>query len=446
MKEYGPDQKNETLPEPGIMLKFLLLITIIMEAVLVSCTGKDGFTTGDNFIEGKTKVAVLDTFRIDMSTVLLDSIATSGTGIALAGSYHDDYFGSVTSVGYFEPGYKSLAFDGTEVYDSASIALVYSGYSYGDTSSLMSVSIHQLDEAITLYDNTYLYNTSEFDFSDEILGSKIFYPEPHSTDTLYINSTSFGKILFDMYQLGDDDISSSELFLKFFKGFVLKCDFGNSIIGFKTETDRTFLKLYYHVDGETVSESSVTIPFGAVTKQFNSVRVDFTDSELADIKPGNIDISADKTGDKAFLLGLVGLLPKITFPTLQNITLENRWKILEAELVLEPVRQTYSLIPLPDQLYLYSSDKYNRAGTALTDNAGETIIPILVTDEIFNENTSYTFDITYYINSQLSDGYFDSEDGLLIGLTDTDMKKTFGRLLIENKNPAAKLRLYYLTY
>lgn len=446
MNLAGPCHKKRSLYKQYILPDILMLLIVIALALLVSCTGKDDFTIGENFIENQTRLAVLDTFEVDLSTVLMDSISTSGTGVALVGSYHDDYFGTLTSVGYMEPGYKSLNFDGTEIFDSAVFALVYSGYSYGDTSALMSLSIHQLEENLTLYDNTNLYSASHFDYSDTPLGSKVFYPEPNTSDTLFIQVNSFGEHIYEMFKEDSADVSSSELFLKYIRGFVLKSDYGNAVVGFKVDASQTFLKIYYHLNTEFLTESSVTIPFGSVTRQFNSIQADFTGSELEVIRSGNPETSSEDTGDKAFLQGMVGLLPKVRFPSLQNITLENRWRILNAELVLVPVIQSYTLFKLPDQLCLYNTDKYNKVGAVLKNDSEDVIYSSLVTDELFNENTSYTFDITSYINSKLADYYFNSEDGLFIGLPQGKQNSTLDRLLIEGKNPALKLRLYYLTY
>ncbi|MBK7712143.1 MAG: DUF4270 family protein [Bacteroidales bacterium] len=307
------DDRKWSPYKSAILPDMRLLIQVMVLGLLVSCTGKDELTTGDNFIDDKTRLAVVDTFKVSLSTVLMDSISTSGTGIALVGSYHDECFGSVTSVGYMEPGYKALNFDGTEIFDSASVALVYSGYSYGDTTALMSLGVYQLLENMTLNDNVNMYSAARFDYSETPLGSKVFYPEPNSTDTLFIPVNSFGKQIFEMFVEENVDVSSSDLFLKYVRGYVIKSDSGNSVVGFKADAAQTFLKIYFHVNGETVTESSVSIPFGPTTRQFNSVQSDFTGSELAGIKTGCLETVAEDIGEKAFLQGMVGLLPKIRF-------------------------------------------------------------------------------------------------------------------------------------
>ncbi len=76
--------------------------------------------------------------------------------------------------------------------------------------------------------------------SNNIVGSLIFYPEPHSADTLFIPANSFGANLFKLFMDQDADVTSSDLFLKFLKGFVLKSEFGNSVIGFKSDDRSDF--------------------------------------------------------------------------------------------------------------------------------------------------------------------------------------------------------------
>ncbi len=71
---------------------------------------------------------------------------------------------------------------------------------------------------------------------------------------------------------------------------------------------------------------------------------------------------------------------------------------------------------------------------------------ILVFDELYDETTSYTFDITNFINDELADARFDYEHGLLIALSQDELRSSLDRLVIEGKNPPVKLRIYYLTY
>jgi hypothetical protein len=190
----------------------------------------------------------------------------------------------------------------------------------------------------------------------------------------------------------------------------------------------------------------IAIKFGNSNVQFNNIQYDLTNTLLKNLKATNNIISSSQTGNKAFLQGLIGLMPKIQFPTLKDLLMENHWKILRAELILEPVKTSYDIIKLPKELYLYDTDKHNKINNSLNDASGAQIVASLYLDELFKEDTRYTFDITSFITSEFSDSYFDYEHGILVGLKGSEIVSTFGRMIIEGKRPAAKLRLYYLTY
>jgi hypothetical protein len=415
-----------------------------------SCTKASEFNTGTEFVDSQTGLKILDTFKLDLSTVLLDSLWTSGTEMAFVGSYNDEDLGEITSSSFFELGFPTISdLDETAIFDSAAFIFSYTGDSYGDTTALMSVSIHQIKERLSLDESGYLYNTSVVPYELGILATKTFIPEPNSPDTtLSIQANDFGNKIFDLVQEGDEIVSTSELFLGYLKGFVLTSESGKNkaIIGLTADDPHISFKIYYHVDGTVSQPGEITIPYGGSDVQFNQIQSDFNNPVIKKIKESNNVLRASDTGDKAYLHGLIGLLPEIQFPYLQDLLLENRWKILKAELIFEPVKRTYDNSSLPDMLYLYDTDKSHEIKTQLFGPGGSALTSALSVDELFNEDTHYTFDITSFINAEISDSYVDYDHGLLVGLKGTDLISTFGRMKIEGKNPTVKLRLYYLTY
>ena len=215
-----------------------------------SCTQPDKFIIGNDIVESQTNLKILDTFKVELSTVLLDSIATSGSGKLLVGGYKNDEYGSVGSKGFFELGYPVFpTLTNLAVYDSAAFILNYSKYSYGDTTALMSIGIHQLTQKITVDESGYLYNWSTFPYLPEVLGSKSFYPRPNSSDSIVsISANEFGSTIYDLIKNKDDAISTSETFLNYLKGFVLTSESSNNnaILGFNADSNRLSLKIYYH--------------------------------------------------------------------------------------------------------------------------------------------------------------------------------------------------------
>jgi hypothetical protein len=142
---------------------------------------------------------------------------------------------------------------------------------------------------------------------------------------------------------------------------------------------------------------------------------------------------------------LIGLYPKLRFSSLQDILASDRWKILKAELIVEPVQFSYDLFSLPDSLYIYKTDKENTRTTLYGDDK-KALMASFEFDNYLPENNRYTFNITSYINQELYDAYVDSQNGLMIGLNEDKLESSFERLLVEGKHPPVKLRIYYLSY
>jgi hypothetical protein len=307
-----------------------------------------------------------------------------------------------------------------------------------------------LTENIVPFENGYLYNNSSFDYVPEAFGTVRFYPEPSSkSDTsVSIPANALGEELFTLIREKDEKVSSAEWFNDYIKGFILTPGSAENkaVIGFDAAQGQISLRIYYHFIKEEPEKHEIQIKMGEARHQFNHVSYDLTSTPLQSIKMEGNEISSAETDFKGYMQGMIGLLPKIQFPSLQNILLENRWKILKAELVVEPVKFSYDIFKLPEKLYIYDTDRENRINSVLIDDESNSLVAQFELDDIFGEETRYTYDITNFINDELSDAYFDYEHGLLLGLEQEEFRSSLDRLLIEGKDPPVKLLLYYLTY
>jgi hypothetical protein len=185
---------------------------------------------------------------------------------------------------------------------------------------------------------------------------------------------------------------------------------------------------------------------GVSNHQFNNIENDLSGTPIYNIKQEGNKISSKETGNRIYMQGLTGFIAKIQFPTLGNILMDKRWQILKAELIIKPAKGSYDIFSLPVSLHIYDTDRENRLKSVLTDSKGDQLVANFVFDELYDETTSYTFDITNFLNNELADSYFDYEHGLLIALSQDQLRTSFDRLVIEGKNPPVKLRIYYLTY
>ena len=136
---------NEIIKSVVSSQKLSLLIIFITSFFLNTCKENPGeFTLGEEFIESQTYITLIDTFSANLSTVILDTVITSGTESMLIGNYRDNVFGKITSHSYFQIGIPdSLELydvQNDDIYDSLNLIIRYNNYFFGDTTRLQRIS------------------------------------------------------------------------------------------------------------------------------------------------------------------------------------------------------------------------------------------------------------------------------------------------------------------
>jgi hypothetical protein len=412
-----------------------------------SCS-KDDFNIGSEFVESKSSISIIDTFNVELSTVLFDSIETSGDTTILIGNHSDTMLGKISCNSAFEvtiPSEKD--FEINDVFDSLCLILLPNDYYFGDTLQRHSFSVHRLLSDLETYSDGYLYNTTQVSFQTEALGNYEWFPRPNHTDSIFILlDDSFGQELFDIY-MGDDEFTTAIEFLEYFKGFYIQSDTlnTNSVIGFNASS--AVMRMYYHRYGEQKEDLAVDFQLNNTDEQFNQIATDFSKSNfLSGINSENNVLKATQTRNLAFMQLGSGLTQKILFPSLNEFLLFEATALLKAELVIYPEKTSYQDFLLPEELVLYKTDKYNNFLEVVYDEDGNTVYSSLTKDELYYENTSYTFDITQYINDQIDNKYFDPNNGLLVFSGTGNLSSTLERLIISSNASSPKLKLYCVNY
>jgi hypothetical protein len=427
------------------------LLSLFAFILFSACTDEQNeFSLGENFIESQTSIKLIDTFAVQLSSVLLDSLPSSMIDTQLIGNYYDTIFGRVTCSSYFEVGLPL----GTDVqdgdnFDSLTLIMWYTGYSYGDTLSPLNLLVYRLTESISLRESGYLYNTSSFSHENNPLASYSFYPEPNSKDSIEFRlSDEFGFQLFEMMRTDNDAISTDDLFLQYFKGLVIKTDTNlcASVIGFDVVEDHLRLKMYTHRVAETEKEIQYEFKVINTEKQFNQVEHNFSNTAISILNAQEEAIPSQYMNNKSFTQGGTGIMTKIEFPTLNDFLLFERSFILRVDLVIRPAKTSYNLFELPENIYLYHTDKNNEIGEILYNSDGEALTPDFVFDEVYYEETSYTFDITDFIKSEMADSYFNNEHGLIMTFSYEEYLCSLKRVVFEAGGKAAQLKIYYVNY
>ena len=81
-------------------------------------------------------------------------------------------------------------------------------------------------------------------------------------------------------------------------------------------------------------------------------------------------------------------------------------------------------------------------------NTGSALVGKLVIDNEYQEGTSYTFDITSFIQTKIAEAT-DDIPALLITITPNDIYRTADRLILGsqiNSESKIKLKIYYMNY
>ncbi len=407
------------------------------------------FTLGEEFVESKTDLSLIDTFSVNLSTVILDTVLTSGTGSLLIGNYRDDIIGKITSHSYFQigkPDSYEVQYD--EIYDSLKLILRYNRYSFGDTTQSQKILVHQLSEKIETDNDEIITSATSFDFYPDPIGSIIYQPEPtNDMDTVAIKiSDNIGLDLFTKLRENSEILTSTESFIDYFHGLVLMADemYEGSIVGFNTAN--ATLTLYTNRGTAGTEKINYEFALENSSKQFNNIVHDFSQTQLNPLVKQRHELSSTKCGGLSFLQGGIGLLIRVDFPSLQEILLIDRGTIVEAQLCISALKNSSKEVDLPSELYIYKSNKLNRINEIVYNNQGGVVTPNLNLDELYNEDTTYLFDITKYLNDELADSYIDPENGLLITLPYSDSGTSFDRLIMDSHHKNTKLKIYFFKY
>jgi hypothetical protein len=127
-------------------------------------------------------------------------------------------------------------------------------------------------------------------------------------------------------------------------------------------------------------------------------------------------------------------------------------QVMRAELLIKPVKGTYgygTIFNLPTDLELRQTDDQNYIGGSALINpyssTGALQTGSLYIDQLYGENTVYTYDVTEFVNTVISEGTF-SRKALILHPANANALNSNQRLLIHDylaEHPI-QLKLYIL--
>ena len=402
---------------PAIKTKTTLIFILSLICFLYSCTRKeiDFGTVPEN---DYSHVVYIDTVGVQLSTVLIDSFATSTAKSFLVGKYKDPYIGLVSTKPFFQLSKPASIPDIPDqaVYDSLTLIIRLGHDYYGDTTSLETLYVNELSQSITLGYNSLLYNNSNVETNAVPLGSKVIRPRPAIDDSILIRlDDSRGQDLFSKLKAKTIEMTSSDNFLNYFKGLSFSTDLNDTSVVYGLK-DTVIMRVNYHTTTPFPVASHIDFVSHANTEAFNQILTDRSGTGIEATNKGVSEIPAAHSKHLSFTQPATGLYLKLLFPTLKGIILsDNIVRLLKAELIVRPLFQSFDRyrFMLPTSLHLLSTNGSNIPGGAVVSTGSNTIqysTPVI--DDIYGQDNYYSFDITAPVNSMINtagsedDGFF----------------------------------------
>jgi hypothetical protein len=447
--------------------KFTLTWSAVI-AAFTACDNEPGrLGVVYNTIDNNYGVVLVDTIKVAASTVLLDSIPTSGTGSILIGGYSDPKLGVLSAEGYIQVG-NGDTWDPADnaIYDSLVLVMNYSGYHYGDTSNahtfiacriitpFKTYSLPQfwVDEKqySALYQASSLYNSSTIRYDVSVLGGKTVRPRPNSDDSLTIRlDDGLGREWLNLAKNESATITQLDKFIEYFNGFSIAVrSVPEAVIGFTAEDIK--VRLYYReYADEKLVQKVHEFPFTTNLSYYTKISADRAGTTLEYLNNENDELSATETEEEVFIQAGTGVVAKVTFPYIRKmIDLDDLLIVNEAKLILEPVNDSYDeTFSVPRNLTLFETDKSNIPLTQIYAdyNVTEVQKASISIDQEFDKTSGYVFTITQYMQNLLStEGNL--QRGLLITPMSDEINKSVERVYLNAGSGSAyriKLKIWY---
>ena len=290
--------------------------------------------------EDQLGLITTDTFTINASTVLVDSVLADDLPFALLGSYFDPVFGhaSASFSAQFQPSTATVNFGeiSTLMVDSVNLSIVYLGY-YGEQ-SLNQFTVNELSEDI-YKDSVYFSNRVFSEDPNNILSQSVYLPnytnknivtgeEPEQLKLKLDNE--FGKRLIEQAHVSTD----GEEFVELFKG--INVSIADVFINAQTQGDgaiwsfdlaNAFSKVTVYYSNDT-TKSSYDFVFSDGLTKVNHFEHNYSGS---DVELALNDSSVGQTS--LYMQGMSGVAIDFKVPYLAGIVSNGPVSINKAELI-----------------------------------------------------------------------------------------------------------------
>lgn len=427
---------------------------MISLAALVACKkGENAITLP--FSENVRLLPPQDTFSIEMSTVLVDSVLTSNSNQIISGHYNDDVIGEVNTSSYFELSLNGKSIDGdgfetiilspsTPVYDSLVLVLPCSYFYHGDTSASRRIGVHRVTELIRSKGGAGIYNGTYYNYDPKPLAeAQISNLQPGNSFRIKLDD-ELGKEILQLAINKDFRVTTNTYFKDYLKGLALIPDkTSQSVYGYINP----YIRLYYHDTTDPALNYSYDFIHLNGDKYFNRIQNDRSNTLFKPLQNIYNEISIDKTNGNTAVLGGIELMTKFSFPYLGSLAAAypGGFLINRARLVIY-TKQDDNLdkrLSLPGHLSMYKTNNLNipleqlyYSGTT----SPQVISPVTST---LSGDAYYSFDVTDFVNQKLNG---DATAALLLAVPPYYTSSQPEKLILEKANSIQGKRIKLIIY
>lgn len=270
-----------------------MIIRLCIAAVCGYGCSDDYTEIGNRWTEVNTRLIVIDTCTVEVSTAILDSIVTSGGNVIFAGIRESGYWGRTSLSTYltfkttddFEQS-SSPEYSREYLFDSLTLFLTPDGSFCGDTVKDMTLAAYRLSEEVELNDDSELYAHSEFGHEETPSGRLAFTPKPLRGRPIEIRlDDAVGEELLDKVTSSDTEVEDDDSFKEWFKGLLVEAEgAAGSILGFSSSDTMSMMKLYYRYRDYAEPVSDTLAFMIDTTYMFTHVESDLGGTGIAGIR------------------------------------------------------------------------------------------------------------------------------------------------------------------
>lgn len=346
---------------------FSVLAVLLVLLGFISCEN-DPDKTGIGVIPDSEKPGIFynDTTTVIIHSVYYDSVKTSNTAKSMLGSYLDPVFGlhTVGIVTQVRLSTVSLNFGENPVLDSIVLSLEYTFgqlgstrriFSYGDTSTLQTIKVFEIDEDLHI-DSVY-YSNHIPQIKPSELASVVTTFKPRDSvmvDTVKVKaqlrlrlSDDFGNQILNAPAEAKQSVDG---FLKFMKGLYIvpqPVNNGGALVFFDLLAIPSRLTLYYK--NNSGERKSYVFFINSQCARYMTFQRDYTlaSPEFREQLEGDSTLGREQF----YLQGLGSVEARVSFPFISDWALNQKILLNEARLVFYNSDTTTGFLP-PFELYL----------------------------------------------------------------------------------------------